>query len=145
VPYHNAFHSKREGASGSRVFKNKVHTRYQIKSLVSWLCAVRSFLFLAHFFNGKREGGIFLRSYSGRGVKLTTPIRPVPRSRKCRCTLPLPHTTPCRTAQLAEHSDRFTLSGLIPSGCPNSSVTITSSAMECYVPNVLHDTVYQAT
>jgi hypothetical protein len=42
--------------------------------------------------------GIFLRGQSGRGVKLTTRLQPVPRSRIRGSIHPLPHTFPWRSA-----------------------------------------------
>jgi hypothetical protein len=63
--------------------------------------------------NGYR--GLFPRGYSGRGVKLSTHLQLVLRSRKCESIHPLPHTLSWRSASLNKHRDNFTL----PS--PNSS------------------------
>jgi hypothetical protein len=46
--------------------------------------------------NGYR--GLFPREESGRGVKLTTHLQLVPRSRKCGSIHPLPHTPSWRSA-----------------------------------------------
>jgi hypothetical protein len=55
--------------------------------------------------NGYRR--LFPRGLSGRGVKLTTHLQLVPRSRKCGPIHPLPHTLSWRSAQLVKHRDNF--------------------------------------
>jgi hypothetical protein len=49
------------------------------------------------------------RVESGRGVKLTTHLQLVPRSRKCGSIHPFPHTPSWRSAYLVKHRDNVTL------------------------------------
>jgi hypothetical protein len=53
-------------------------------------------------------GGSFLRGKSSRGVKLTTHLQLVPRSRKCGSIHPLPHTPSWCSAYLVKYRDDFT-------------------------------------
>jgi hypothetical protein len=48
------------------------------------------------------------RGLRGRGVKLTTHLQPVPRSRKCGAINPFPHTPSWRSAKLIKNRDNFT-------------------------------------
>jgi hypothetical protein len=52
--------------------------------------------------------GLFPWGSSGRGVKLTTHLQPVPRSRIRGSIHPLPHTSSWRSASLVKHRDNFT-------------------------------------
>jgi hypothetical protein len=56
---------------------------------------------------------------SGQGVKLTTHLQLVPRSRKCGSIHPLPHTPSWRNASLVKHRDNFTFT-FIPRGANKS-------------------------
>jgi hypothetical protein len=56
--------------------------------------------------NGYR--GLFPRRKSGRGVKLTTNIQLVQRSRKCGSIHPLRHMSSCRSAYSVKYRDNFT-------------------------------------
>jgi hypothetical protein len=56
--------------------------------------------------NGYR--GLFPRVYSGRGVKVTTHLHLVPRSRKRGSIHPLPHTPSWRSVYLVKHRQNFT-------------------------------------
>jgi hypothetical protein len=56
--------------------------------------------------NGYR--GLFPRGYRDRGVKLTTHLQLVPRSRQCGSIHPRPHMSSWRSAYLVKHRDNFT-------------------------------------
>jgi hypothetical protein len=65
-----------------------------------WLCGPTNLLSNGYW-------GLFLRGSSGRGVKLTTHLQLVPRSRRCGSIHPLPHTPSWHSAQLVKHRDNF--------------------------------------
>jgi hypothetical protein len=52
------------------------------------------------------------RGLSGQGVKVTTHLQLVPRSRKCGSIFPLPHTPSWPGAWLVKHRDNFTFYSL---------------------------------
>jgi hypothetical protein len=52
--------------------------------------------------------GLFPRESSSQGVKLTTHLQLVSRSRKCGSTYPLPHKFSWRSVLLVNHGDNFT-------------------------------------
>jgi hypothetical protein len=53
--------------------------------------------------------GVIFRGYSGRGLKLTTHLQLVSRSRKCGSIHSLLHAPPWRTAYLVKYRSNFTL------------------------------------